>query len=101
VFGSNFFANFGIPEFPYQGVDAQGGALATNLPAAGVGTNPSQNAAPPPTAPQPPGSASSPLAPGPLAMGGGMTQQPTSTQQPDATAPAAGVGSQFGKPANG
>jgi len=106
VFGSNFFANFGIPEFPYQGVDPQGGALAPNAPMPGsdpVSQNAAQPAAPaagaPPTAPPQP---SSPLAGGPLSP---MTspQQPQAPIQPDqaSAAPAAGIGSQFGKPANG
>ena len=111
MFGSNFDANFGIPTFP-QGIDAQGGYLGPNAPA--VGQDPmSQNAAPSigqPTAPAAPtagGPAAtpalgqpSPLAGGPLSPGGAQPQtQPTSPEA--GVAPAAGIGSPFGKPANG
>ena len=108
MFGSNFTANFGIPDFPYQGADAQGGYLAPNAP----GQDPSQNAAPaigqPTTNPvastgavggAAPPAAPSPLAGGPLAPGGAPPTQPTAPDGGMMTAPpAAGIGSPFGKP---
>ena len=108
MFGSNFMANFGIPEFPYQGADAQGGMFAANAPV--PGQPPSQNAAPSPGqpasnpgAPAPSPAATpalgqpSPLAGGPLAPGGGQSQAPPSTPEIGGSAPAAGIGSPFGK----
>jgi hypothetical protein len=111
MFGSNFFGNFGIPDpsFGYQGADAQGGYLGPNAtpdPMAGG----SQNAAPAPigspagglpSAPQQPAPAApSPLAGGPLAPGGAQPQtQPTAPEA--GVAPAAGIGSPFGKAPNG
>jgi hypothetical protein len=110
MFGSNFTANFGIPEFPFQGTDAQGGLFAPNAP----GQDMSQNAAPGPAAPmggitpaigQPtaPQSATpaapSPLAGGPLSPGGAAPQQPAAPDGGMMTPPpAAGIGSPFGKP---
>lgn len=111
MFGSNFDANFGIPTFP-QGIDAQGGYLGANAPV--PGQQPSQNVAPAapaspigaptggqPAAPAAPALGSpSPLAGGPLSPGGG---QPPQAPAPEAgVAPAAGVGSPFGRvPGNG
>jgi hypothetical protein len=111
MFGSNFFGNFGIPDpsFGYQGADAQGGYLSTNAPV--PGQDPSQSAAPAapigspagglPSAPQQPTPAApSPLAGGPLAPGGAQPQtQPTTPEA--GVAPAAGIGSPFGKAPNG
>ena len=110
MFGSNFTANFGIPDFPYQGADAQGGYLGANAAPTPTG-GPSQNVAigQPTTNPGAPtaGPAAtpalgqpSPLAGGPLSPGGPPPQtQPT---VPEATtAPAAGIGSPFGRPPNG
>ena len=108
MFGSNFTANFGIPDFPYQGADAQGGYLAPNAP----GQDPSQNAAPsigqPTTNPvastgEIGGAAApaspSPLAGGPLAPGGaGVGTAPAPAPEAGGAAPAAGIGSPFGKP---
>jgi hypothetical protein len=104
VFGSNFAANFGIPDFGYQNADPQGGYLGTNAPAEAL----SQNAAPAgqpatsnPVAPAPTGSiaAPSPLAGGPLSLGGAQTpQQPNANPEPSQAPPAAGLGSPFGKP---
>lgn len=104
MFGSNFAANFGLPDFGYQGADPQGGYFAPNAPPA-AGQNPSQNAAPSggqlnlgtpsPGIAQSPIAAASPLAGGPLAPGGGQPpQQPNANPE---AAPAAGVGSPFGK----
>src|ERR1700733_381246 len=31
MFGSNFDANFGIPQFPFQGTDPQGGLFGANF----------------------------------------------------------------------
>jgi len=108
MFGSNFFGNFGIPEqqpFPYQGADPQGGMLGPNTPGPGQSAAPGGPAAPAApiagqgTPPAPPTlGAPSPLAGSPLAPGGGMT--PPQPEQPG-QAPAAGVGSPFGRPANG
>ncbi len=100
MFGSDFFAQFGIPAFPLQGMDPQGGALGTNVPPQ---IDPSGNHTSSPPAGQPPASppasgAYNPLALGPLSPGGGAAgvSQPTPPEQ--APAPAAGIGSQFGKP---
>lgn len=117
MFGSNFTANFGIPDFPFQGVDAQGGMFAPNT--AMPGQNPSQNAAPaigqpmtnPAASPGAVGGAAPPAAPspfagGPLSPGGGVPPSAatpgaihTSDNTIEQTAPpAAGIGSPFGKP---
>jgi hypothetical protein len=94
MFGSNFFGNFGIPEQPQPQAGVLGGQFGAApdgsaqqgaqmpgqpLPAAGL----AQASA------QPPPGATSPLGGGPLAPGGGLDQP--------GTAPAAGVGSPFGK----
>jgi hypothetical protein len=107
MFGSNFMANFGIPDFPYQGTDAQGGYLGANAAPTPMGGQ-SQNAAPSPGAAAAPGPAatpplgqSSPLAGGPLSPGGGQPQTPPSTPEIGGSAPAAGIGSPFGRPPNG
>lgn len=104
MFG-NFDQNFGIPAFPYQGQDPQGGFLGTNvapesdpaaagavsLPGGPTSPQPSAPAAGMSPAPQPPTVGSpSPLAGGPLA--------PQATPPTPETAPAAGIGSPFGKP---
>jgi hypothetical protein len=116
MFGSNFDANFGIPQqqpFPFQGADSQGGLLGpnaapdsfTNPGSAGtVGASPqqppAQAAAAPPSAPPggdpiAPHPTLSPLGGGPLSLGGAPNQ---ATPQPAASpsAPAAGISSQFG-----
>jgi hypothetical protein len=104
-----FFGNFGIPDFGYQGADAQGGYLGPNA-APDPMAQASQNAAPAPigspagglpSAPQQPTPAApSPLAGGPLAPGGAQPQtQPTAPEA--GVAPAAGIGSPFGKAPNG
>lgn len=107
MFGSNFAGNFSLPEPQYQNMDAQGGALAPNVPNAPSGnqlpggpTSSTQPATPDPGLPgaATPTPLASPLAGGPLAAG--AVPQPGSA--PDASqgqAPAAGVGSPFGKPA--
>lgn len=111
MFGSNFDANFGIPDFPYQGADPQGGYLGTNVP----GPQQSQFAAPeggqlnvgapaatPDVAPQSSAiAAPNPLSAGPLAPGGASPQQhaPAPTGTVVEPPPAAGLGSPFGKPA--
>jgi hypothetical protein len=111
-----FFGNFGIPDFGYQGADAQGGYLGPNA-APDPMAQASQNAAPAPigspagglpSAPQQPTPAApSPLAGGPLAPGGIPlgTASPgaihTSDNTIEQTAPAAGIGSPFGKAPNG
>lgn len=98
MFGSNFFTNFGIPEF--SGIDAQGGMFGTTAPQPGQMPGQAELPGGPITPPatqtpaSPPGAAA--LSAGPLALGGGQTPPP----QPDAgpPAPAAGVSSPFGKP---
>ena len=102
MFGSNFDANFGIPAFPFDGMDPQGGMLGTNVqPPAGqpAPAAPPAAAAPPsgptPAAPPAPG-APSPLGGGVLAPGGAQ-QQPAPTDSAQGQAPAAGIGSPFGK----
>ena len=106
MFGSNFDANFGLPDFGFQGADPQGGYFGANAPAETQALNLGGEQAPPravPGAPsggagKPPIAAPSPLASGPLALGGG---QPPQQPAPDAAPPppAAGIGSPFGKPA--
>ena len=100
MFGSNFFGNFGIPDFGYQNADPQGGYLGTNV-------DPSQNATPgadQPAAgpvgasPQPSIAGSNPLAGGPLAPGGATAQPAGATPGAAQAPPAAGIGSPFGKP---
>jgi len=107
VFGSNFEANFGIPNFGYQGADAQGGYLGPNAPAPSGQQQPGSSGAPPPAAgiaaPQSasqPSLGESPLSPGALAPGGAsLLQQPAAPPDaPGAPPPAAGIGSPFGKP---
>ena len=107
MFGSNFNANFGIPDFPMQGMDPQGGMFGANQPvidpAAGA---PSQQPGQPPAAglpaaPQQPGIGQpSPMGGGVLSPGAGATPQmpgaPVASTQ--GTAPAAGLSSPFGKP---
>ena len=108
MFGSNFDANFGIPTFP-QAIDAQGGYLGPN---AAPDPMASQNAAVttpvapigaptgglPATPAAPALGSPSPLAGGPLSPGGPQTQPAA----PEAgIAPAAGIGSPFGRPPNG
>lgn len=85
MFGSNFMANFGIPDFGYQNADAQGGFLGPNAPAGQLSPN---------AAPQSSIAAPNPLGGGPLSPGGGQPQPPEPPQAP----PAAGLGSPFGKP---
>jgi hypothetical protein len=86
MFGSNFFGNFGIPDFGYQGADPQGGYFGGNA-------EQSQNAAPSPAA-------SNPLAGGPLALGGAQSSlpSPNASPGPAQAPPAAGIASPFGKP---
>lgn len=78
MFGSDFFGNFGIPNFPFQGSDPQGGLLGPNV---------SQNAAPENMAvgavTNPVGA--SPLGGGALAPGAGAPQTPASPQNPQAS----------------
>jgi hypothetical protein len=108
MFGSNFGANFGLPDFPLQGMDPQGGYLGVNVepsaaPAAagsavgGLPGGPVSSAPPGPTpgspvpAPQP--SLGSPLAqPSPLAPG--AAAQSLGGAQPDSTTEPAGTSQQ-------
>lgn len=100
MFGSNFDANFGIPAFPFQSADPQGGLFGTNIdPAQTGGTDvtgqPSQQItqqAPLAVSSQP--SSASPLAASPLAGTSSLNSAPQQTT----AAPAAGLGSQFGNP---
>jgi hypothetical protein len=110
MFGSNFDANFGIPQqtFPFQGSDGQGGLFAPNAApdsfadpsgAGSPGTPAATPAVPPaaslgvaPVAPHP---TLSPLGGGPLAPGAGTPNQPA-PPDPSQPAPAAGIGGQFG-----
>ncbi len=114
MFGSNFDTNFGLPAFPFQGQDPQGGMLGTNVPT-GDPTAPGSDSLLPggPTAPQPAAGAAPavglPAAPpqpalgAPSPLGGGVLSPGAGAPQPslgnptDQTAPAAGVGSPFGK----
>jgi hypothetical protein len=86
VFGSNFDANFGIPQFPFQGTDPTGGLFGANFSPDSGGSMDTGGlgAVAPPAAP-----------PGPLAPGAGTPNQPP---QPETSppAPAAGIGGQFG-----
>jgi hypothetical protein len=110
MFGSNFDANFGIPAFPLQGVDPQGGLFGVNTPplsdpAAAQSGSPlalpggpasptSASGAPATAGPsQPSLGAPSPLGGGVLSPGGGAAPSPA----PETAAPAAGVGSPFGR----
>ena len=109
MFGSNFDANFGIPAFPLQGMDPQGGMLGTNIPP-DPNAGPAPQTAPPPAAPPSPAGpaalGASPLGGGPLApsVGGAPANPPGATggppETPAAAPPAAGIGSPFGKPAS-
>lgn len=106
MFGSNFFANFGIPEF--SGIDPQGGIFgptAGQPPTGQPGPQSLGQAAGPdlpggPAAPAaqpatpPPGGAASALSPGPLSPGASPQPQP----EGGSPAPAAGVASPFGRP---
>jgi hypothetical protein len=107
MFGADFAQHFGIPEFPFSGVDAQGGLFGANAPdQALIGSQQlgPQSTAPPPQAPAAgiggpmaspsPSPLANPLQAGQLQPGTPMLEgQP---QQP--TAPAAGQGSPLGKP---
>ena len=104
MFGSNFNANFGIPEIPdptapQAGMMAQPGMMD---PSAAPPQQPGQPpAAGLPAAPQMPGIGSpSPMGGGVLSPGAGATPQmpgaPVDSTQ--GTAPAAGLNSPFGKP---
>lgn len=118
MFGSNFFANFGLPDFPYQGMDPQGGMLGNNIDlgmspagptAAPGGAAPAGGIAAPqaaaPAAPQgnaagaSPLGPSSPLAPTPPRMSdpGPAPQQLNDVGGP-MQPPAAGIASPFGRP---
>jgi hypothetical protein len=118
MFGSNFFGNFGIPDpsFGYKGADAQGGYLgpndapdqaSQNAAPAGIPGTPGVSAGIPAPPQQPTPAAPSPLAGGPLAPGGippGAASPGaihTSDNTIEQTAPAAGIGSPFGKAPNG
>jgi hypothetical protein len=108
VFGSNFDEIFGIPAFPFQGADAQGGMLGANIqpPDANPNAGPAPLAGAPPAAPPSAAGpaalgAANPLGGGPLASAvgtppnpPGINPQPEGSQPP----PAAGIGSPFGKP---
>ena len=106
MFGSNFDQVFGIPAFPLQGADAQGGLFGANIQPPGaadqVGNGPAPLTGAPPAPPSPAGpaalGANNPLGGGPLAPP--SLGQPASAP-PDGgmmTPPAAGIGSPFGKP---
>lgn len=120
MFGDNPFKNFGIPDFPFDGIMAQGGMFGPNAPAqdlpgsqmmgepASAG-GPAPGAGSPPVGPLQPTATSSPLAPGsvldaprgpvpgPLSRdpGQGGAAGPLSR---DPGPPAAGANSLFGKP---
>jgi hypothetical protein len=109
MFGSNFFENFGLPQFPFANIDQQGGMMAPNQPMAdpsqaGQQTPPQQSppAAGLPAAPQMPGIGSpGPLGGSVLSPGAGATPQMPGAAPggpPQGTAPAAGIGSPFGRP---
>ena len=108
MFGSDFFGNFGIPQFPFQGMDPQGGMLAGNIPPPGQNTDTTgqqpANVAPAaglPASPKMPAVGSA----GPL---GGAVQPPGAgaplqslggpVDPNQGAAPAAGLGSPFGRP---
>lgn len=109
MFG-DFMQQFGL-QFPFQTVDTQGGMLGQNTPQGpqlgstfpGTGTAAAPATPPAPQAspaagvggPSPPPTAPSPLA-SPLSPGQAQLPMPAAPEQ---SAPAAGVGSQFGKPA--
>lgn len=113
MFGSNFDQNFGIPAFPLQGMDPQGGMLGANSPqspVAGQSLAGSPQVGPAAASPLPasgggmaqpsaPASlgAQSPLGAGALVPGAGGAMPPQTPETPSAP-PAAGVGSPFGRP---
>ncbi len=105
MFGSNFSGNFGLPDFPYQGQDPQGGYLGVNIepsadPAAAgsaVGGLPGG-----PITPAPGGSTPGSPVPAPQPSLGSPLAQPSPLAPPSQSpvhdaAPAAGVGSPFNK----
>jgi hypothetical protein len=106
MFGSDFDRVFGIPAFPLQGADAQGGLFASNIqaPDANPGAGPApMPGAPPPSAP----AAASPAGPAALGAGPLAPATPQAPGQPAAMPdggsmtpppPAAGIGSPFGRP---
>lgn len=108
MFGSSFDQNFGLPAFPYQGIDPQGGALGVNVEptadpaAAGSAALPggptSSTPGSMPAAPTP-ATLSSPLGAGPLSPTGATPTLGAPSDASQGQAPAAGVGSPFGKPA--
>ena len=113
MFGSNFDANFSIPQFPFEGTDPNGGLFGANfspdlggsMEAGGLGA-----VAPPAVPPGPlsgggsiPGATPvaphptlSPLGGGPLAPGAGTPNQAAAPPEASPSAPAAGIGGQFG-----
>jgi hypothetical protein len=107
MFGSNFDTNFGLPAFPFQGIDPQGGALAPNQSPAADPSLPGSPPAPPAAAPSLPGGGgpaqpalggtTSPLGGGILAPGGQNPQQLAQQVPEQNQAPAAGIGSPFQK----
>lgn len=107
MFGSNFDANFGIPAFPVQGLDPQGGMFGPTAPdPSGAAPMPGIPTAPPAAAPGAPpagaqptlGATPSPLGAGPLAPGTAAAPPPAPDQGMGQAPPAAGLGSPFGKP---
>lgn len=102
MFGSSFDQNFGLPAFPFQGADPQGGALGVNVPPQ---SDPAAAQAAPPvpggplSAPQsgapaqPALGAPSPLGPGALSPAGplpGAPETPAAGQPPQAASPLTG-----------
>lgn len=117
MFGSNYDQVFGIPAFPNQGIDAQGGLFAANTGPAissdlggshgmdqppatpGLGSSPGLVKSAPDVAPATGvASGGTPGAGSPFALGSPLTGTSWPSPQQPAPAPAAGVGSPFGGP---
>jgi hypothetical protein len=108
VFGSNFDQVFGIPAFPLQGADAQGGLFGANIQPPGASDQVGNGPAPLTGAPTAPPSAAgpaalganNPLGAGPLAPPSGLGQPAPAPDGGMMTPPppAAGISSPFGKP---
>lgn len=84
MFGSNFFGNFGLPDFPYQGMDPQGGMLGNNIDTGIPASGPT--AAPPSAAPAG-GIAAPQAAPAPVAQGNAAGASPLGPSSPLAPTP--------------
>lgn len=102
MFGSNFFGQFGIPDFGYQNADPQGGLFGPNAPGQPpMSQNDAGGATPIAGQPSPAGPAalgqSSPLSSAAMLPGSGAAPAQSAEQQ----APAAGIASQFGSQPHG